>query len=94
MPVGTIGLGFAELNRLRRFPLADDATVTDGTGAFVIPNDLLVGLVLAVPATLAPSSDRYYLSSLTASPDTLTLGFSYEPPAGVAAEIATAASAA
>lgn len=83
------GLGFAELNRLRRYPLADDATTKDTTNTIALPNDFLVGLVLTVPSSLLQSPDRYFLGRLVISNDTYILGLWYTPASGSPSEIAT-----
>lgn len=53
-------------NRTRRYPLAQEATGADVTGTFRIPNDFLVSLYLAVPATFLQGPAGFHIKTIHA----------------------------
>jgi len=53
-------------NATRRYPLAMDADGTDVTGTFRIPNDFLVSLYLAVPASASVSPAGFHIKTIGA----------------------------
>lgn len=80
MPLQLWNLEWSSLNGARKYPLSDDASGVDTTGAFALPTDLLVGLTLPYDAALGCDPSRFYLSGLTSSPAGYRFEFSYDDP--------------
>jgi hypothetical protein len=57
-------LEFLNLNSQRSYPLAEDATKRDTTGAFTLPDDFLVGLYFPVHAALSVDADRFFIRAI------------------------------
>lgn len=66
MPVGQWNLQWLNHNSQRRYPLADDASATDETGAFALPDDFLLELDLPVHAGLNVGPGRFYVKHVGA----------------------------
>jgi len=56
---------FCDENMHRNFPLTDDASVTDTTGALTIPTNLMVDMYLCIPNTAGVDLSRFYVSNIT-----------------------------
>lgn len=65
MPSFLWDLEFLNLNSQRSYPLAEDATGRDVTGAFTLPYDFLVGLYFPVHAALDVDADRFFVRSVS-----------------------------
>lgn len=87
------GLSWAEANAGRDYPLAAGSSATSRDGGFAVPNDLLVGLHLPLPAWLGVSPGEAYLGRLTAAPDGFSLAVMV-PAEGGEEEVAVATVAA
>jgi hypothetical protein len=64
VPLSQWNLEFLNHNAQRSYPLADDATKTDTTGSFVIPDDFLVGLDIPVSTAMAMESGQFFIRQL------------------------------
>lgn len=64
MPFSNWNLEFLNHNSQRSYPLTDDATQTDVTGSFVIPNDFLVGLDIPVSTAMDMETGRFFIRQL------------------------------
>lgn len=91
----TVNRSWLALNETRPYPLAPWATRTDLTGAFTLPDDLLVELVwpFSPGARLDPS--LMYLSNVVSSPAgyAVSIGYAGPPALPVVATASIAASA-
>jgi hypothetical protein len=67
------GVEFANRNQDARYPLIPSATCRDTADLFSIPNDLLVGLQITVPADLRISPASYRISRVIYTYGTVTL---------------------
>ena len=85
-------LQWEDANGQRNYPLHPLATAADVTGAFRLPQDVLVGLDLPVPADSAARPGAVYLSEVVSAADGLTLTVS-APDGPVAAMPVTRANA-
>jgi len=64
MPLSQWNLEFLNHNAQRSYPLTADATSTDTTGSFVIPDDFLVGLDLAISPAMSMETGRFFIRQL------------------------------
>ncbi len=75
-------------NSQRSYPLADSATGIDSSGVFEVPTDLLVDLVVTIPAAVvaATDPDKFHLLTLASFGGgiVVTLGYDGAPVASVA----------
>lgn len=65
MPIGNWNLEWLNHNSQRAYPLSLDATRTDTTGAFVLPNSLIVDLQLPISLALNVNSAKFYIKSVS-----------------------------
>jgi hypothetical protein len=63
------------VNAQRKYPFAQDATLT--VGDFVLPNDLVVDLVLPVNVSAAPDPTLFHLKQLGVFSSGIVLSFAY-----------------
>lgn len=77
-------------NGQRRYPLADDATGTDDSGSFTIPNDFVVELDLPVHAGLAVDPARFFVRHVGAFETGFSVVVGYQPASGDPVTVATA----
>jgi hypothetical protein len=77
MPLGNWDLEWLDLNSQRAYPLADDATKLDQSGAFALPDSFLVNLSLSTPWTLAVDGGRFYIQTVAVFPIgySITIGY-------------------
>jgi len=64
-------------NSQRSYPLTEDATKKDQTGAFEIPDALILGLRLPIHAGLSVDPGGFYLSNMSVFGNGLSLTISY-----------------
>jgi hypothetical protein len=64
MPLANWNLEFLNHNSQRSYPLAADATKTDTTGSFVIPDDFLVGLDLPISPAMDMSTGTFFIRQI------------------------------
>lgn len=93
MPQGNWNLEWLNHNGQRAYPLAEDATKTDTTGSFEIPDSFLVGLYFPVHAGQNVVPDKFYVSSIAIFATGYNVAISYDdgsatPPLVAAANIA------
>jgi hypothetical protein len=62
-------------NSQRKYPLAQDATATDTSGNFVLPNDFLVGLKMIIPIWADPASFTLHSVKSFATGCLITFGY-------------------
>src|SRR4051812_45475301 len=89
MPPGVYNQEWLHQNGQRHYPLADDASGVADTG-FVLPEDFLLELDLAVHAGLDVSPGRFFLMHLGAYSSGYMVVVGYQPVAGNAVKVATA----
>lgn len=77
-------------NSVRAFPLAADATQQDTTGAFQLPQDVLVDLWFPVHAGLDVLPGNFHLSQIVVSSTSFIVVLGYTPDAGPAVRAAVA----
>lgn len=90
MPTATWNLQFLNHNAQRSYPLAEDGTKDDVTGAFHVPDDFLVGLYLPIHAGLSVLPGRFFLRKLNAYSQGYGLTVGYQPDEGDAVDVASA----
>ena len=93
MPQGNWNLEWLNHNSQRAYPLAEDATQTDNTGSFEIPDSFVVALYFPVHAGLNVEPDQFYISSISVFASGYNVAISYNdgtasPPLVAAANIA------
>jgi hypothetical protein len=96
MPVGIWNLEWLNHNSQRSYPLAEDATRTDVTGTFVLPNDFLLALYLPVHAGLDVDVENFYIASVSVFATGYNISVGYDdgtasPPIVATAVISQAA---
>jgi hypothetical protein len=64
MPLSQWNLEFLNHNAQRSYPLTADATKTDITGSFVIPDDFIVGFDVPVSTAMDMQSGRFFIRQL------------------------------
>lgn len=78
-------------NSQRHYPISEDASATDSTGSFTVPDQLLLELNLSVPAGLDLEPDRFFIGQLNVFAGGFTLTVSYDDgtssPPGVATAV-------
>lgn len=94
MPIGNWDIEYLGANAVRSFPLADDATKSDVTGAFTIVDSFLVELYLSLPWSLAVDPSNFYLASLAVFPIGYAVSIGYDDGTGSPPTVATATFAA
>lgn len=77
-------------NRQRNYPLAEEASATDGTGAFKIPLDFLIGLRLPVDCGMVPDPGRFFILRIAAYSTGYQVTVGYQPVSGSAVVAAIA----
>lgn len=65
MPIGVRNLEWLDHNAQRRYPLTGDSSGLDTTGAFTIPQDLIVGFYLPVNFGLSVDPAKFFVSRVT-----------------------------
>lgn len=93
MPPGIWNLGWLNANEQRNYPLSDDASCVDVTGAFTLPTSFLVALYVPVHAGLAVDPVHFYVSRVTVLGTGYGVAISYDdgtasPPVAASAVIA------
>jgi len=85
-------LSWAASNRVRKFPLSDDASGMSSDGRFAIPDDFLIGLYIntVITETITDPS-RFYISKLVWSGTSVLLEISY--PSAIGATVVARTSA-
>jgi hypothetical protein len=64
MPTGIWNLEFLNHNSQRSYPLAEDATKTDLTGTFTLPDDFIVELYFPINAGNDVDADLFFIASI------------------------------
>lgn len=59
------GVEFANRAADSRYPLLPTATAKDTSGTFEIPNDFMVGMMIAIPSDISINPTTYHISSVT-----------------------------
>jgi hypothetical protein len=77
MPRGTWNLEWLNHNSQRAYPLADDATKVDTSGAFTLPDDFLVGLYIPVQGTMNVDPSLFFLRSIAIFSTGYNISFAY-----------------
>lgn len=91
MPAGKlINVDWLNQNAARKYPLADDATATDTTGSFTLPDDFILELDLPVHAGLDVEPGRFFVSAVAAYATGFLITVSYQPEDGEAVPAASA----
>lgn len=90
MPAGNWNLEWLNHNSQRKYPLADDATAADTSGAFVLPDDFLVELDLPVHAGMDVDPGRFYLLHVGAYATGYSVIVGYQPSGGDPVQVASA----
>jgi hypothetical protein len=91
MPIGIWNLEWLNHNSQRSYPLAEDATKTDTTGTFTLPDDFLLGLYLPVHAGLDVDVENFFIASVSVSANGYNISIGYDDGTGSVAIVATAA---
>lgn len=89
MPLGQWNLEFLAHNAQRHYPLTDEATGTDQTGSFTIPEDFLVELDLPIHAAIDALPGAFFIRLLGAFPTGYSITVAYETDIGYV-DVATA----
>jgi hypothetical protein len=89
--LGNWNLQFENLNSQRRYPLTADATATDTTGSFKIPDSFLIELDLPVGAGTDVDPARVFVRALGAFAGGYSLVIGYQPASGDPITVANAA---
>jgi hypothetical protein len=81
MPIGIWNLEWLNHNSQRSYPLAEDATKTDLTRTFILPDDFLLGLYLPVHAGLDVDVDLFFIRSISvfATGYNVSIGYNDNP---------------
>ena len=69
---------WADHNTERSYPLTVDSSKKDSSGSFVIPDDFLVGMSLAVNVSSNIKPNYFYISKIGVFPQGFTLTVSYD----------------
>lgn len=72
------GLEWLDQNSQRNYPLSEDASAADVTGAFTLPTSFLLELQLPVHGGLVVTPENFFLSLLTITPNGYVIGVSYD----------------
>lgn len=83
MPLSNWNLEFLNHNSQRSYPLAADATKTDLTNSFVIPDDFLVGLDLPVSPAMDMITGNFFIRQLGLYASGIQLILAYDSGAGL-----------
>lgn len=83
MPLSQWNLEFLNHNSQRSYPLTADATKQDRTGSFVIPDDFLVGLDLAISPAVNLETGRFFIRQLGLFASGVQLIVAYEADTAV-----------
>jgi hypothetical protein len=83
-------LPWLNINGLRKYPLADDASATDTTDTFTIPDDFILELDLPIQAGTDVTPGRFFVLYLGAYSQGYSITVGYQPADGDAVEVATA----
>jgi hypothetical protein len=76
MPIiQNFNLDWLSHNSQRRYPLTNDASATDTTGNFSLPDDFIVGLKLVVPIWTNPASFTLHSVKVFATGFAVTVGY-------------------
>lgn len=90
MPIDIVNLEWQAHNKVRAYPLATDATRTDITGSFVLPDDFIIDIYLPVHAGLDVTTNNFHISIIQAYTAGFTVVIGYT---NSSSEIITVASA-
>jgi hypothetical protein len=90
MPIGIWNLEWLNHNSQRSYPLAEDATKTDQTGAFTLPDDFLLGLYLPVHAGLDVDVENFFIASISVFATGYNISIGYNDPQTGLAIVASA----
>ncbi len=69
---------WADHNTERSYPLTVDSSKVDRSGAFRIPDDLMVGMSIAVHAGLNIKPSKFYVKSIGSYPHGVTITIGYD----------------
>lgn len=89
MPTSTWNLEWLNHNSQRKFPLAGDATVTDQSGSFTLPDDFIVGFDLPINAAVNAAPSQFFLMQISSGPNGYKLVIGYQPTVGDAVIVAS-----
>jgi hypothetical protein len=90
MPVGIWNLEWLNHNSQRSYPLAEDATKTDQTGTFKLPDDFILGLYLPVHAGLDIDVENFFIRSISVFATGYNISIGYDDGTGNVTVVATA----
>lgn len=79
MPAGTWNLEWLDHNSQRNYPLTEDATCLSVDGDFTLPDDFIVGLYLAVPATQNISPSGFFIRYVGVYSTGYSVTIAYQP---------------
>jgi len=89
MPLSQWNLEFLNHNAQRSYPLTADATKSDTTGSFQIPDDFLVGLDIPVSTAMDMETGLFFIRQLGLFSSGVQLIFAFQTPSGPV-DVATA----
>jgi hypothetical protein len=84
MPVGIWNLEWLNHNSQRSYPLSDDATKTDLTGTFKLPDDFILELYFPAHAGVNVDVDQFFLASISIFATGYNISIGYNSSDGVA----------
>ena len=90
MPTNVWNASWLAQNRERNYPLAEDATRKDTSGAFTLPTDFIVELCLPVDVGMLPDPTQFFLKNLAVFATGYTITIGYQPASGPAIDAAVA----
>jgi hypothetical protein len=83
MPIANWNLEFLNHNSQRSYPLAAEATKTDTSGAFILPDDFLVGLDLPVSPAMDMSTGTFFIRQVGLFASGVQLILAYDSGVGI-----------
>jgi hypothetical protein len=83
MPIANWNLEFLNHNSQRSYPLVAEATKTDTSGAFILPDDFLVGLDLPVSPAMDMSTGTFFIRQVGLFASGVQLILAYDSGVGI-----------
>jgi len=83
MPTANWNLEFLNHNSQRSYPLAAEATKTDTSGAFILPDDFLVGLDLPISPAMDMSTGTFFIRQVGLFASGVQLILAYDSGIGI-----------
>lgn len=85
------GLEWLNANSVRSYPLAVDATKTDQSGSFKLPDSLILALYFPVSSSYNVEAENFYIKEITVFSTGLSLTVGYSDGSGEPPSVASAA---